>query len=576
MAGKDSRQPQSLWRRLYAAAPLLLLAGMANIVGLKAQIQQNTLRTLTTAREAHGLAGIVATAPADPVGRRSEASARALAKAPNPSGGLYRTIASIRALPRARAEGHLPVSLEAVVTFYRPATGVLFIQDATGGIYVFPDRPSGLTPGDRVAIDGVTLYEDYAPVVKASSIRRLGHGRLPTPEPISFNELLAGTKDARYVYVMGTIRDVAVSVPYNSLTPDGQSEQARWQLILKIAMPGGEVEAEMPATGAPPAQKLIDAVVRVTSPATVHINNQFQAVTGFLLLQSPANITILKPAPANPFARPLTPLGSLMQLGSGTDYEHRVRVAGRVTFLKEQDSLVLEDGGKALLCQTLQTKGIALGDWVEVLGFPAPGDYAPILQDAAVRRVAAGAPLQPTRLDAATAALEMYSYNLVSLEGRLVRSVHEPSGERLILQNGSKVVLAELDEAAGAKRLAEPREGSWIRVTGICALQGGVRNWPKDSAVHLKIQLRSASDLQVITAAPWWTLRRMEAVVGAALGAAIIAGGWILLLRLRVKQQTVTIRDQLERLEVLKARAEAASRAKSEFLANMSHEVRTP
>src|SRR5208337_4937434 len=48
------------------------------------------------------------------------------------------------------------------------------------------------------------------------------------------------------------------------------------------------------------------------------------------------------------------------------------------------------------------------------------------------------------------------------------------------------------------------------------------------------------------------------------------------LLRLRVKQQTVTIRDQLERLEVLKARAEAASRAKSEFLANMSHEIRTP
>lgn len=336
----------------------------------------------------------------------------------------------------------MPVALEAIVTFYRPETGVLFVQDATGGVYVFPHPPIGLTPGNRVAIDGVTIYDDYAPVVKAGSIRRLGRDRLPTPEPISFNELLAGTKDGRYVYVIGTVRDVAISDPYNRLIPGGYSELTRRQLILKIAMPGGEVRVEMDAAGAPPpekaAEKLIDALVRVTSPATVHINNQFQAVAGFLLLQSPANITILKPAPANPIAKPLTPLGSLMQLGSRTDYEHRVRVAGKVTFVKEQDSLILEDGGKALLCQTLQTKGIALGDWVEVLGFPAPGDFAPILQDAAVRRVAAGAPVLPARLDAATAALEMHSYNLVSLEGRLIRSVPEPSGERLICRTGPR------------------------------------------------------------------------------------------------------------------------------------------
>jgi len=47
-------------------------------------------------------------------------------------------------------------------------------------------------------------------------------------------------------------------------------------------------------------------------------------------------------------------------------------------------------------------------------------------------------------------------------------------------------------------------------------------------------------------------------------------------LRLRVDQQTATIRRQVERLEELKRHAEDANRAKSEFLANMSHEIRTP
>ena len=43
---------------------------------------------------------------------------------------------------------------------------------------------------------------------------------------ISFNELLSGSKDGRYVYVVGTVRDVALSLPYNPLTANGQPEQA--------------------------------------------------------------------------------------------------------------------------------------------------------------------------------------------------------------------------------------------------------------------------------------------------------------------------------------------------------------
>jgi CheY-like chemotaxis protein/nitrogen-specific signal transduction histidine kinase len=47
-------------------------------------------------------------------------------------------------------------------------------------------------------------------------------------------------------------------------------------------------------------------------------------------------------------------------------------------------------------------------------------------------------------------------------------------------------------------------------------------------------------------------------------------------LRKRVRQQTQTIRQQLQEAAKLKEAAEDANLAKSEFLANMSHEIRTP
>src|SRR5260370_20932402 len=103
------------------------------------------------------------------------------------------------------------------------------------------------------------------------------------------------------------------------------------------------------------------------------------------------SVTLQRSGPADPFAKPLTPIGRLMQYRSGTDYDHRVRVAGTATFYKPGESLILEENGKALFVATTQTSDIALGDRVEAVGFPAAQASGPILQHAVFRRLA-GAP----------------------------------------------------------------------------------------------------------------------------------------------------------------------------------------
>ena len=89
------------------------------------------------------------------------------------------------------------------------------------------------------------------------------------------------------------------------------------------------------------------------------------------------NVTVLRPAPADPFAKPLTPIGRLMQYRSGTDYDHRVRVAGTATFYKPGESLILEENGKALFVTTTQTSDIALGRSRRSGGVPGGPGFGP-------------------------------------------------------------------------------------------------------------------------------------------------------------------------------------------------------
>jgi signal transduction histidine kinase len=301
-----------------------------------------------------------------------------------------------------------------------------------------------------------------------------------------------------YVSIVGIVRSAGIR-------PNASRLQKLW---MKIEMADGVMYASLPEENTDAGSKLIDATVRIDGVAACTKNMNRQITSPTILVQGMQNITVLRRPPRDLFSLPLTSIGSLMQYRSGTDYYHRVRVSGTVTYYKPGESLIVEDGGSALFVLTAQSAKIELGDRIEAVGFPAPRDAGPILQDAILRDVASGQPLVPAHATTSDLASGSFNNILVSTEGRLLRRVQEPFRDVLLLQANSTLLQAELAESENSNELRDLKEGSTIRITGISVLDvsgtwgtGGANA----STIRYKVLLRSPRDVQVIQPASWWT-----------------------------------------------------------------------
>jgi hypothetical protein len=423
--------------------------------------------------------------------------ALAYAQTPDSAPITYRTAASVSALSPEQASKAEPVELRGAVTRFTERGFAL--QDRTGGIWVAwlpPGVP--INVGDEIEVKGVVHPGVFSPMVKTTSLRKLGRSALPSARSVTFRQLSTGDMENLYVSIIGVIRSAGIRSYTSRL-------QKFW---MKIEMADGIVYVSLPEGNADAGGKLIDAAVRIDGVAACTKNMNRQITSPTLLVQGMENVTVLRPPPQNLLALPLTPIGSLMQYQSGTDYYHRVRIAGTVTYFKPGESLILEDGGRALVVMTAQSPNIKLGDRIEAIGIPAPRDSGPILQDAILRDIAPGQQLRPTPATSAELSSGSFNYSLVSTEGRLLRRMQEPLREVLLLQDNSNLLLAELDEPGNSNDLRFLEEGSTLRISGISTLDisgtwgtGG----PNASTIRYKVLLRSPGDVQVIRPASWWT-----------------------------------------------------------------------
>jgi signal transduction histidine kinase/CheY-like chemotaxis protein len=489
-----------------------------------------------------------------------------LAAAPETSASaLLTTVSQIHALRPAEARRGYPVRLRGVVTAPFAVAGAAFIQDATGGIFV-PSPQQTLESGQLVEVWGTSGAGDFAPVVNNASIRVLGRAALPEPDRPSLADLFTGRYDSQWIEADGIVQTVSV-----------QAGQVR----LSVVNGRYRFSAEVPLVGDLDASELVDSRVRIRGACASVFNERRQLLGIRLIVPARTSIVALEHGHADVWAQPVQTADSIMQFRPDSRPGHRVHVQGMVT-LNAAGTLYVRDATGGLAIETAQYGDLRQGDKVDIVGFPAAGEYLPFLSDALVRRLESGRPLPVPFITIADALGGNYHAQLVRLEATLIGQSAGAADHTLTLQAGRRLFTASLTSSRGAE-LARLRPGSLVEVTGIDLVktEKSVTERMADDGSFperhdFTLLLQSPDDVVVVRNAPWWSFARALWALSGAAGLAAAAFAWVGVLRRRVRAQTAIIREQLAEAASLKEAAEAANGAKSEFLANMSHEIRTP
>lgn len=467
----------------------------------------------------------------------------------NPPLEELRTAEQIRRLSTQQADLHYPVRLRGVITYFDekiPTKSFRFIQDDTAGIYFYVDGSTNNPPlrtGQLVELEGETGAGSFAPVVTSHRISILGAAKLPEAKPVSFEELASGQEDSQFVEISGVVRTVRFD------------EQNSYYLI-ELATGQGRLTLQAPQLPVAQSEQLVDCTVRVKGVCITHFNTQRQLFDISLLVPLAEDLVIEHRAPVDPLTIPEEPIKSVMQFTWGSTLGHRVKVTGAVT-LRYSNKMYIQDETNGLCVETRQADNVPVGERVEVLGFPAKGEYAPLIEDGIYRWIGLVPPIQPDIVTPDEALTGSHDCRLVQIKATLLDQAQHSKEPFLVLQANGFVFHAYLRSPGQEVDFGQLQNGSKLSVTGVCVIDDLGGDWhygPDWRVASFRLLLRSPADVVVLRQPPWWTLPKLFLAVGILCTVVLTAFGWVVLLRRRVHQQTQIIEEKLHAEAAIKER----------------------
>ena len=443
-------------------------------------------------------------------------------------------VAAVRVLSAEEASRSLPVSVEAVVTFYDERYN-LFIADAQDGIFVsYPEalirihRPQ---VGDLIHIDGVTHPGDFLPVIAARNVRLLAR-KQPIPyRQISAEELLVPAMECQAIELEAIVKSTSTSRHFNHslLTLDVQAQGWDFKAVFRRDVPATEAQRD-----------IVEKKVLLRGVAASSFNDQRQLTSRLIWVDGMDSISVLDQH-TETSATPLLRVDELLRIESPP--RQRVRIQGVVTHLAAGRGIYLRGEGGSMLVLTAQIPALAVGDRVEAEGYPLMSAFRPSLTAVRVTRLDLPAQVpQPFPLVPSTPRQSLEQDELVTLEAEVVQTETTHTGSVLSCHAEGvhfQATLAALDPS-DEPILPEMK----VRLTGICEVLSDHPQAITQNASGFRLNLRSANDITILQRPSWWTRQRMLNALGIAALASLVIIAWAFALNRTVGRQTVQIREQ--------------------------------
>lgn len=272
-------------------------------------------------------------------------------------------ITSIRALheltPGQASRGY-PVRLRAVVLYCDPEWRMLFAHDRTANAFAKLDGDAGsCRAGNLVELEGVSGASAGMVQITETRIQVVGQDALPQPVPATATTLMGHRTQSHRVRIRGLIAGV---------------EDMGQRLRLSVLLDARET-AEVFVRDFRRAQLegLLGARVLIRG-VNGSIRNENGASWNLrLFVPGMDDLVLDEPGHMEPFALPISQITDVIQSdieGGGLRVLRPVRIRARLTEVRVDEWLRVEDSSGAVAVQTALRTNVQPGDQLDIVGFP--------------------------------------------------------------------------------------------------------------------------------------------------------------------------------------------------------------
>jgi diguanylate cyclase (GGDEF)-like protein len=449
------------------------------------------------------------------------------------------TAAAVHGLSPSESKRRYPVRLRAVCGICFSGWHGFFVNDGPTGVYVETKDQVLLTDrihtGTMLEIVGVTGPGEFSPIVDQAVLRVLGEGTLPSARHVSLDRLSTAVEDGQWIEIEGTVRS---------------ADTSNTMLTLVVASGQLQVEVMTPKYSTNQYLRLIDARVRIRGTSGPVFNQRRQLIGVNMYTPSLDEVRVLEPAPADPFALPVKMVRNVFEYTPGASPDHRLRIRGVVTAFSAGNAFFITDGIQGANVLSRQITRLEPGDIVDVVGFPALGDYTPTLHEAAFRKLRSGPQPEPRPVTAKDALSGDFDGDLVRIDARLIKQKRTTDQYTFVLYSDGSVFSAIL-QADLADRPFDSLDGSHLQLTGICTITETQASRHFRVPKAFQILLRTSKDIRVLQKPSWWTPEHALYAFGLAGVIVVCALGWVLVLKRVVRQRTAELEESHRKLQVI-------------------------